>query len=177
MKKHVILSCVVLLGACDSKIDDLEVFINEVKANTPVVIEPYPEFQSMPAFAYSAQALRSPFQHPRNTGVEIQTAVRANCKQPTFNRSKQALEKYGSDALSVTGTFTSNNKKWALIQTNSGSLHKVTTGDYLGLFYGKIDSIQNSTVFYTEMLPDGAGCWKSKPAKLTMLSKAGEKDV
>ncbi|MFT4938047.1 MAG: type IV pilus assembly protein PilP [Paraglaciecola sp.] len=177
MKKYVILSCAVLLSACDSEIGDLEVFIAEVQATTPVVIEPYPEFKSMPAFAYAAQDLRSPFQHPRNTGVEIQTEARANCAQPTFSRTKQALEKYGSDALSVTGTFTSNNKKWALIQTNSGSLHKVTVGDYLGLFYGKIDSIQDSTVFYTEMLPDGAGCWKSKPAKLTMLSKAGEKDV
>jgi type IV pilus assembly protein PilP len=177
MKKYVILSCAVLLSACDGKVDDLEAFMAEVQSNTPVVIEPYPEFQSMPAFSYSAHDLRSPFQHPRNTGVEIQAEVRANCAQPTFNRTKQALEKFGSDALSVTGTFTSNNKKWALIQTNGGSLHKVTVGDYIGLFYGKIDSIQNGTVSYTEMLPDGAGCWKSKPAKLTMLSKAGEKDV
>lgn len=177
MKKYVVFSCAILLGACDSRVDDLEVFMTEVQSNTPVNIDPYPEFQSMPAFSYSANNLRSPFQHPRNTGVEIQAEVKANCAQPAFNRSKQALEKYGSDALSVTGTFTSNNKKWALVQTNSGSLHKVTAGDYIGLFYGKIDSIQNGTVFYTEMLPDGAGCWKSKPAKLTMLSKAGEKDV
>jgi type IV pilus assembly protein PilP len=87
------------------------------------------------------------------------------------------LEKFGIDALSITGVFQSNGKKWVLIKSNTGSLFKATIGDYLGLFFGKIDSIQNGTVSFTEMLPDGAGCWQKKQVTLTMLSKAGEDDV
>lgn len=177
MKRLAILSSVLLINACDVQLDDLQIFIAEVNASTPVSIEPYPEFKSMPAFVYSASELRSPFQAPRTTGVETYAVAKANCTQPNFKRSKQALEKFGADALSVSGFFNANGKDWAIIQSNKGSLFKVTVGDYLGLFFGKIDSIQNGTVSYTEMLPDGAGCWQKKHAKLIMVSKAGEKNV
>jgi type IV pilus assembly protein PilP len=169
----------VLLAGCEAKVEDLQIFIDEVKQTTTVNIEPYPAFDSKPTFIYSADSLRSPFQRPRNTGagVEINVATQLNCAQPDFNRSKQPLEKFGIDALSVTGFFQSKGKKWALIQSNTGRLFKATIGDYLGLFFGKIDSIQNDTVSFTEMLPDGAGCWQKKQATLTMQSKAGENNV
>jgi type IV pilus assembly protein PilP len=168
-----------LLSACEAKIDDLQVFIAEVKHTTTVSVEPYPEFESKPTFIYSADTLRSPFQRPRNTGAEVEMKITSqpNCKQPDFNRSKHPLEKFGIDALSINGVFQSNGKQWALIQSNNGHLFKATIGDYLGLFFGKIDFIQNGTVSFTEMLPDGAGCWQKKQATLTMLSKAGENNV
>ena len=179
MKYIKIVLATLLLSGCEAEVDDLQLFIAEVKQTTSVNIEPYPEFDSKPTFIYSADTLRSPFQRPRNTGagVKINVAAQPNCAQPDFNRSKQPLEKFGIDALSVTGVFQSNGKKWALIQSNTGSLFKATIGDYLGLFFGKIDSIQNGTVSFTEMLPDGAGCWQKKQATLTMLSKAGENNV
>ncbi len=177
MKYLVIVLTAALFSGCEPKTDDLQLFIAEVKANTNVSIEPYPEFETKPTFIYSADAMRSPFQRPRNTGVEVKVAAQPNCPQPDFNRTKQPLEKFGIDALSVTGMFQSNGRKWALIQSNTGKLFKATIGDYLGLFFGKIDSIQDGTISFTEMLPDGAGCWQKKQATLTMLSKAGEDNV
>lgn len=177
MKFTAIFVLILILCGCNTGTDDLQQYIAQVKQNTAVNIEPYPEFETKPTFIYSALELRSPFQHPRNIGVEVKQVSQPNCAQPDFSRTKQALEKFGIDALSVTGFFTSNGKKWALIQSNTGSLFKVTRGDYLGLFFGKIDSINNGVVSFTEMLPDGAGCWQKKQATLTMLSKAGEKNV
>ena len=177
MKIFYAAALVLSLSACDAKVDDLQLYIAEIQQNTAVNIEPYPEFEAKPTFIYAAQTLRSPFQRPRNVGVEIKQTSQPNCAQPDFARTKQPLEKFGIDALSVTGVFTSNGKKWALIQSNTGSLFKVTIGDHLGLFFGKIDSINNGTVSFTEMLPDGAGCWQKKQATLTMLSKAGENNV
>lgn len=178
MKKALVVLSAALLFGCEAKIDDLQVFIAEVKQTTPISIEPYPQFESKPRFVYSAAELRSPFQHPRNTGAEVKEVVsQPNCAQPDFKRTKQPLEKFGVDALSITGEFYSNGKKWALIQSSSGGLFKATIGDYLGLFFGKIDSIQDGTISFTEMLPDGAGCWQKKQATLTMLSKAGENNV
>jgi type IV pilus assembly protein PilP len=179
MKHLKIVLAALLLSGCEAKVDDLQVFIAEVKQTTTVNIEPYPEFEGKPTFIYSADSLRSPFQRPRNTdaGAEINVAAQLNCAQPDFNRSKQPLEKFGIDALSITGVFQSNGKKWVLVQSNTGSLFKATIGDYLGLFFGKIDSIQNGTVSFSEMLPDGAGCWQKKQATLTMQSKAGENNV
>ncbi|MFT5312021.1 MAG: type IV pilus assembly protein PilP [Paraglaciecola sp.] len=177
MKRLAILSSVLFMNACEVKLDDLHIYIAEVRASTPVSIEPYPEFKSMPVFVYSASELRSPFQAPRTTGIETRVAAKANCTQPDFKRSKQALEKFGADALSVKGFFTADEEEWAIIQSNKGNLFKVAVGDYLGLFFGQINSIKNGVVSYTEMLPDGAGCWQKKHAKLIMVSKAGEKNV
>ena len=130
----------------------------------------------MPAFEYKAGELRSPFQRPKGQIVETVQTRQANCLQPDYSRQKSALEQYGMDALTIAGTFTSAGKNWVLITANDGTLHKATSGDYVGLFFGKITSIQNGTVSITEMLPDGAGCWQTKQATLSMSSKAGEND-
>ncbi len=176
MKKISLIAGVVLLAGCEAQTDDLVTFVVQVKQNTQVSIEPYPEFETMPAFKYQSEELRSPFQRPRTISVQTVEAKQANCDQPNFNRRKQPLEAYGLDALTISGTFTSKGRKWALITANDGSLHKATTGDHLGLFFGKITSIQNNKIALTEMLPDGAGCWQQKQATLTMSSQAGEND-
>lgn len=179
MKHFKIVLAAALLSGCEAKVDDLQVFIDEVKQTTNVNVEPYPEFESKTTFIYSADVLRSPFQRPRNSdfGVAVKVSSQPNCEQPDFSRGKQPLEEFGIDALSFIGIFQSNGKKWAIIQSNTGGLFKVTIGDYLGLFSGKINFIQDGIVSYTEMLPDGAGCWKKKQSSLTMLLKAGENNV
>lgn len=176
MKKLVMLFAPLALGGCQVQTDDLGQFIAQVKQNTPVITEPYPEFKTMPAFEYKATDLRSPFQRPKNKTVETVQTQKANCLQPDFSRSKHALESYGMDALMVSGMFTSAGRDWVLIKANDGTLHKATLGDYVGLFFGKITSIKDGTVSITEMLPDGAGCWQRKQATLSMSSQAGEND-
>lgn len=163
-----------LLAGCEPQMDDLEQFLVEV-SNTPQTgIEPYPEFETKPAFKYSAALLRSPFQRLRSNEVAVTAPKLLNCLQPDTKRGKMALEKYGIDALAIHGFFTSMGKTFAVILTNDGSLHKVTVGDYIGLFFGKITKIENNTIYYTELLPDGTGCWKEKNSKLTMSSDTGE---
>lgn len=165
-----------MLAGCQPKLDDLEAFVAEVEQQTQVNIEPYPEFSKTPAFVYEAQQKRSPFQRPRGQVAELVQTQKANCLQPDFSRTKQPLERYGTDALSIKGFFTRNNKTWAMIQANDGSLHRASVGDRLGLFFGRITKISNGKVSITEMLPDGTGCWQEKQATLTMSSKAGEND-
>ena len=176
MNKLFLIGLIILLSGCEAQTDDLVTFVVDVKQNTKISIEPYPEFATMPAFEYKSYDLRSPFQRPDNVSVQTSAVARANCTQPNFNRRKQPLEAYGLDSLAISGSFTSKGKKWVLITANDGSLHKATTGDYLGLFFGKITSINNNTIALIEMLPDGAGCWQQKQATLTMSSQAGEND-
>lgn len=178
MKSMYLVVTLVFLVGCNPQMNDLEKYIAEVKQNTPVQIEPYPQFTTSPAFTYSANTLRSPFQRLNNAQQTQAPVQQKNCPQPDFAHSKQTLEKYGADAMQVIGMFTSNNKNWTLIQTNDGNLHKATVGDYLGLFFGRITAIQkNGTVAYSEMLPDGTGCWQKKQAQLSMLAKTGENNV
>ncbi|GAA6184806.1 pilus assembly protein PilP [Aliiglaciecola sp. NS0011-25] len=174
MKIIVLIMAVVMLAGCEAQTDDLVTYVVEVKQSTSISIEPYPEFKTQPAFEYKAGGLRSPFKRPRNVAVQTVEAKRENCLQPDFNRTKGPLEAFGLDALTISGTFTSQGRQWALVTANDGSLHKVTTGDYIGLFFGKITSINNGNISIEEMLPDGAGCWQKNKATLSMSSQAGE---
>ncbi|MFQ3198650.1 MAG: type IV pilus assembly protein PilP [Paraglaciecola sp.] len=168
----------VLLIGCDQQMNDLQQYVAEVKQNTAVRIEPYPKFTTSPAFEYTAETLRSPFQRLSNAQKTEAPVKQKNCPQPDFSHTKEALERYGADAMQVIGMFSIKNKNWALIQTNDGNLHKATVGDYIGLFFGRITAIQkNGTVLYSEMLPDGTGCWQKKQAQLSMLAKTGENNV
>jgi type IV pilus assembly protein PilP len=176
MRYLFVLVSVLVISACKPQIDDLQTYVAQVKQNTKVSIEPYPEFNTMPAFRYEAKDLRSPFQRPKNLVLEQVTAPKVNCLQPNFGRNKQALEQYGLDALSVIGEFTTNGSQYALIQANDNSLHKVKAGNRIGLFFGTIDRVESGTLYITEMLPDGTGCWQVKKTTLSMSSKPGETD-
>ncbi|MDU0352790.1 pilus assembly protein PilP [Paraglaciecola aquimarina] len=178
MKHALTVVSVILLMSCESQTDDLQLFIKDVQQTTALNIEPYPEFESKPAFVYGATKLRSPFKHLKTPpATKANTVSQSNCTQPDFARTKQVLERFGIDRLSVTGVFFANGKQWALIKVASGELYKATVGDHLGLFFGKIDSIKNGVVAFTEMQPDGAGCWQKKQASLTMTVKAGDINV
>jgi type IV pilus assembly protein PilP len=171
-----VIASVFLLSACGANIDDLVVYTEQVKANTQVNIVPYPEFNALPSVDYDANDIRSPFMRSvreQSSAIAIQTP---NCKQPNTSRKKQALENFGLDALQMAGVFTSNGRKYALVKANDGSLHKVTNGSYIGLFHGRVTQINSDAILIKEMLPDGAGCWKSKDATLTISSMVGESD-
>ncbi|MBT0586094.1 pilus assembly protein PilP [Alteromonas sp. SM 2104] len=176
MKQVALLIGVGLLAACTAETSDLVAYTEQVKATVQVNIEPYPEFASQPAFDYSADNLRSPFVRPRAVEQTVAEVAKPNCLQPDFARAKEPLERYGIDAISLSGMFVSNNKTWGLFKTNDGSLHKASVGNYLGLFNGKITDISGEKVTISELLPDGAGCWQKKQTTLTMASLAGEND-
>jgi type IV pilus assembly protein PilP len=175
MKKLLLsLSVTVLLTGCGTSIDDLIVYTEKTRVNTQVNIEPYPEFRPLPSVSYSAKNMRSPFLRSRAEQIADTAIQRPNCQQPNPNRSKQTLENFGLDGLEMAGVFTNNGRKYALVKANDGSLHKVTQGSYIGLFNGRVSTIRNSEILIEEMLPDGAGCWKSKQATLTKSSMVGE---
>jgi len=174
--KLLFIATMTTLAGCTAQVSDLREYTTQVKANTQVNIEAYPEFQAQPPFAYSANDRRSPFIRPRIAEQTVVEVAKANCLQPNFSRQKEPLESYGIDAITMSGMFNTNQKQWVLFKTNDGSLHKASNGNYIGLFNGRISAISNETVTITELLPDGAGCWQQKETKLTMASLAGEND-
>lgn len=167
-------TAVITLSGCGANIDDLVAYSKQVKANTPVSIEEYPEFKELPAVKYTAGGLPSPFMRTTREQTASTQELIPSCAQPNNNRKRQALESFGLDALQMSGVFTSDGRKYALVKANDGSLHKVTIGAYIGLFHGRVTQIKDSEILIKEMLPDGAGCWKSKQATLTMSSMVGE---
>lgn len=162
------------LVACSPQTDDLNQFIVEVANTPPTTIEPYPTFETKPAFQYLVSHLRSPFQQSKNAQQEVAKPAVSNCLQPNVNQGKMPLERFGVDALKIMGFLNSAGKMWGIIAAADGKLYKVTLGDRLGLFFGEITHIANNTIYFTELLPDGTGCWKTKESKLSLVQSTGE---
>ena len=169
-----ILVAAIALSGCGPDTSDLESYVANVKATTQPSVEPYPTFTSQPAFSYSAQTLRSPFERPKEKTRPTIVAKQVDCDQPDFQRDKQPLEQYGIDALRYSGKFDINGATYALFRTNDGLLHRASIGSRLGLFYGTIKAINAKSVVVEELKPDGAGCWQREENTIAMLSTAGE---
>lgn len=172
-----LLGCLVsvgLLSACAPQLDDLTRYTAEVKQNTRIQVEPYPEFSSQPAFKYTGDERRSPFVRPTDRSEPMMTKAQSNCLQPDYDRKKEALEQFGLDALSYTGSFKSRGTHWVLFKATDGTLLKARKGSRIGLFYGKITTIGRETVKIEQLLPDGAGCWQREETTLTLASSPGE---
>lgn len=163
-----------LLSGCAPGISDLVTYTEDVKARTQVSIEPYPEFSTPVAFSYGASDMRSPFTRSQNNQAPLFDASKVDCLQPDFDRPRQALEKYGLDALKMAGTMVIDGQKWALISANDGSVHKARVSSPIGLYYGTISAIAGESITITQLLPDGAGCWQKKDTVLTRSRAIGE---
>ena len=174
MRYLFVIFILIFVSACSPKLDDLVVYTQEVKSRPQAKVEPYPEFMPQPVFVYSSKDKRSPFNPRGKAEAPVETLARTNCLQPDFSRAKQPLEQFGIDALLLTGNFVTNGVHWVLFKTNDGGLHKATQGSRLGLFFGKIIAISDSSVTIEELLPDGAGCWQRKETRLTIGSRRGD---
>lgn len=174
MKSKLLLLTCVLLSACKPHTEDLKQFILEVESTPPTAIDPYPKFETTPAFKYEVTAMRSPFQRAKTDRLDVAPKAIVNCLQPNTQQGKMPLEYFGIDALKIQGFFTSLGKTWSIILANDGLLYKAAIGDRLGLFYGEITHMKNNTIYFTELLPDGTGCWKKKKSKLSLAQDTGE---
>jgi type IV pilus assembly protein PilP len=178
MKRFLIgVSSAVILTGCGASIDDLVAYTQQVKSNTQVSIEPYPEFKQVDSVDYAVGEIRSPFRRASQEVQATQIEATENCAQPDRQRPREKLERFGLDALQMAGVLTINGQRYALIKANDGSLHRVTAGNYLGLFHGKVMQITNTEVKIREMLPDGAGCWQEKQATLSMSATGDNNNV
>lgn len=171
--RFIIALSVVSIAGCTGNIDDLIEYTEEVKRNSSVVVTPAPVFNQLDSVDYNASDLRDPF-HRAASQKQVEEIVKIpNCAQPDINRRKETLESYGLDALSMSGAFSTNGRQFGLVIANDGTLHKVTQGSYIGLFNGRVTSINESSITITEYLPDGAGCFKPKTAQMSLSGVTG----
>lgn len=151
-----------LLGGaagCTSDQDELKEWIAKTKQRPGGRIDPLPEVKPYETFRYEDQALRSPF--VQSAPVAVAGGVR-----PDIKRNREFLESYSLDTLSMVGTLKRDGRVYALVQTKDGLVHKVLPGQYLGQSEGRVDSISESKVSLTEIVPDGMGGYMERPASL-----------
>lgn len=149
------------LSACGGSSDDLDKYINKIKARPGGRIEELPEITPYEVFTYiaDAQGWRSPFRPdtPQATG-------RGVGPRPDVERSREYLEGFPLDTLRMVGTLYVGETKYGLVQTADGLIHRVIPGNYLGQNDGRITEITESEIDVVEIISDGIGGYIERDA-------------
>lgn len=155
------------IAGCDTDMSDLKAFIAKVQARESSDIKPIPEIAEYQPFTYRAQGRQSPFkrfdtqsrarQGQSNTGIS-----------PDFNRAKEPLEQYPLDALAMVGTMSFAGTHYALIRAPDGVVHRVTVGEHMGNDFGEVVEITGAAVRLIEIVPNGLGGYKKRPAIIAL---------
>jgi type IV pilus assembly protein PilP len=145
---------------CGGADEELDAYINDVKARPGGRIEPLPQIKPYETFTYEAQSLRSPFQPDTPKG-------RANAgPRPEANRPKEYLEQFPLDTLKMVGTLQRDNNRYALLQTQDGLVHRVIPGNYVGQNDGRVVSVADGEVQVEELVQDGIGGFYKRSAAI-----------
>ena len=150
------------LVACGGDMDDLDQYINEIKAKPGGRIDPLPEITPYEVFAYLAdeQGIRSPFvpDTPQAGGGAGGGA------RPDLDRSREYLESFPLDTLGMVGTLDIGETQYGLVQTSDGLIHRVVPGNFMGQNDGRITDISESEITLVEIISDGIGGYIERDA-------------
>ena len=154
------------LTGCSGDMDDLDRYINEVKSRPGGRIEPLPEITPYEVFRYTADAdgYRSPFRpdSPQST------AGPGGGVRPDSDRSREFLEQFPLDTLSMVGTLDIGDTTYGLVQTRDGLIHRVVTGNYVGQNDGRIVAVTDSEIQVVEIVSDGIGGYLEREAAISL---------
>ena len=158
----------ILVGCSGGNFSDLDGFMAEKRARPGGIIAPIPTFKAYEAFAYSATALRSPFDRPIEVREIAQLQAIAAIK-PDENRTKEFLEQFTFDSLRMVGTLERDNNHWTLIKDPDGGVHRVKAGNFLGRAHGKIVDMSDTFISVVEIVSDGTpDGWVERPRTIKL---------
>ena len=168
-----------LLGGCGSRDQsDLQAFVAEVHSRQGGRIEPLPVMKPSERYLYqSAEAARrDPFeayyQVKRASPAERQVSdTQRRFVQEIQTHNPEELENFELDSLRMVGTLQNLGSLWGIVLDGDGTVHRVTTGSYMGRNYGKVTRIAEERIEVREIVGDGQGGWDERPASLALLTE------
>lgn len=162
----VILATGLGLTGCTGDMDDLDRYINDVKARPGGRIDPLPEITPYEVFTYLAdtEGYRSPFRpdSPQTAGGPTDGV------RPDSDRSREFLEQFPLDTLSMVGTLDIGSTTYGLLQTQDGLVHRVVPGNYIGQNDGRIVAVTDSEIQVVEIISDGIGGYLEREAAISL---------
>ena len=166
IKHGLVLVLALGVAACGADMDELDRYINEVKARPGGRIDPLPDIKPYEIFTYVADAegLRSPFvpDTPEARGGTV------GGTRPDPDRSREYLESFSLDTLSMVGTLYIGDTMYGLVRTSDGLIHRVVPGNYLGQNDGRITDISESEIALVEIISDGIGGYIERDAAISL---------
>lgn len=154
------------LAGCSADMDELDGYINTIKARPGGRVDPLPEVTPYEIFVYRAdiEGFRSPFLPDTPQTV----AGEAGGVRPDADRIREYLESFSLDTMDMVGTLALAGTTYGLVQDADGLIHRVVPGNYLGQNDGRIVSISASEIQLVEIISDGIGSYIERDAAISL---------
>lgn len=149
------------LTACSGGRGDLEKWTAEVRAKPAPPLDPLPVMQQFETFEYTAQGMRDPFD-------QAFSGDGSTGPRPDANRRRQTLEAFPLDSLKMVGSLGSGSSLVALVMAPDKVTYRIQPGAYMGQSDGRVTAVYEDRIELVELVPDGAGGWLERPAKLAL---------
>ena len=168
LKAGLVAAAMTMLAGCSGgDLSDLQQYVRAEKAKPPGRLTPVPEFKSYEIFYYSAAELRDPFK-AFESDAEIVSAPSGGIPGPDLTRNRETLESFPLDTLKFVGHLDMAGEEWAIITSPDSMVHRVKVGNYIGINFGKIVDVTESTLMLEEVVSDGRGGWIEREAALSL---------
>jgi len=169
-----LLICIAALSAlagCSSDLDELRQWMEQQRKEAKPSVTPLlPPKKFLPQ-PYESDASVDPF-----STQKLSVAIKQEAAQPNslltaeINRRKEPLEAYPLDSMSMVGSLTRDNRRYALLRVDN-LLYQVKAGDYLGQNFGRVTKISETEITLREVVQDAAGEWIERTSTLQLQEK------
>jgi len=158
----------VLSGCGGGSMSDLQNYVQQVLARKGGKIEPIPPLEPYVVYAYQSSGKVDPFKPFFQEEGPDDGRIVCGTVCPDDDRNKEELESYALDSMRMMGTLEQGADVWGIVRSPDGTIHRIRTGNYIGLNHGKIINISEDRIELTEIVADSRNRWQERPAALAL---------
>ena len=175
----VVLAILGIAGCVSSDMSDLETQVSKIMSKPGGRLEPLPEIKPYEAYVYESGKLeaRNPFKRfyvvEQSLAIEesegpVDDGLTEEMRNEIQNRNREELEGFELDSIKMVGTLQNEDNHWGIVLDPGGIVHRVKTGNYIGLNIGKITSIEEEQIEVREIIKDNSGRYGERKALLPL---------
>ena len=159
----------VMTTACERGTRDLERWVDDTLRTPGGEIEPIPPVVTPEIVTYQAYDLRDPFQRRMaRTEEDVGEGPIGDGVRPDPDRSREFLESFPLDTLTMVGTLELDGVNYALMRDLENVVHRVSEGNYMGTNHGRVVRVRADRVDLVELFEDARGGWVERRTQVVM---------
>ena len=175
----VVLAILGIAGCVSGDMSDLEKQVSKIMSKPGGRLEPLPEIKPYEAYVYESgkSGARNPFKRfyivEQSLAIEesegpVDDGLTEEMRNEIQNRNREELERFELDSIKMVGTLQNEDNHWGIVLDPGGIVHRVKTGNYIGLNIGKITSIEEEQIEVREIIKDNSGRYGERKALLPL---------
>ena len=175
----VLLAILGVAGCVSGDMSDLEKQVSKIMSKPGGRLEPLPEIKPYEAYVYESGKLgaHNPFKRfyvvEQSLAIEesegpVDDGLTEEMRSEIQNRNREELEGFELDSIKMVGTLQNEDNNWGIVIDPDGIVHRVKTGNYIGLNIGKITSVQEEQIEVREIMKDNSGRYEERKALLPL---------